>query len=115
MNPIQITDLELIQKCISGDRKCQEFFYKKYATKMYNVCLTYSNSGDDAKDIMQDAFIKVFTSLKQYNEVGSIEGWVRKTMVNTAIDFYRKRVKERKLMPLLQHRICQTMLLEHLT
>lgn len=63
---------------------------------MYHVCLTYSNCKDDAKDIMQDGFVKVFTSLKQFNNIGSLEGWIRKTMVNTAIDFYRKRSKERR-------------------
>ena len=63
---------------------------------MYNLCLAYSNSRDDAKDIMQDGFVKIFTSLKQYNENGSLDSWVRKIIVNTAIDFYRKSLKEKE-------------------
>lgn len=62
---------------------------------MYNICINYSNDRDDAKDIMQDGFIKVFNTLKQFNNQGSLEGWIRKIMVNTAIDFYRKKSKER--------------------
>lgn len=94
MSSIDISDIELIEKCISGDRKYQELFYKKFSKKMYNICQSYANSGDDAKDILQDGFVKIFTSLNTYNGVGSLEGWVRKIIVNTAIDFYRKRLKE---------------------
>ena len=90
------SDIELVRKCVSGDRFHQEAFYKKFASKMYNLCLAYSNSRDDAKDIMQDGFVKIFTSLKQYNENGSLDSWVRKIIVNTAIDFYRKSLKEKE-------------------
>lgn len=89
-----VSDIELVNECILGNRYCQEVFYKKYSQKMYNLCLTYSSSRDDAKDVMQDGFVKVFTSLKQYRGNGSLEGWVRKIIVNTAIDFYRKKKKE---------------------
>lgn len=63
---------------------------------MFGICLGYVNSRDEAKDILQDGFIKVFASLKNYKGVGSLEGWVRKIIVNTAIDYYRKALKDQK-------------------
>ncbi len=92
----EVSDIELVQECVFGNRYYQEVFYKKYSQKMYNLCLAYTSSHDDAKDVMQDGFVKVFTSLKQYQGSGSLEGWVRKIIVNTAIDFYRKKSKEIK-------------------
>lgn len=91
-----LSDIELVQECVLENRYYQEVFYKKYSQKMYNLCLAYTSSHDDAKDVMQDGFVKVFTSLKQYQGNGSLEGWVRKIIVNTAIDFYRKKSKEIK-------------------
>ena len=57
---------------------------------MMNVCFRYSKNTDDAQDLLQDGFVKVFSHLKSYDFKGSFEGWIRKIMVNTAIDFYRK-------------------------
>ena len=81
----------LIKGCVKGDRKCQEQFYGHFYGKMMAVCYRYSNDPEDAKDLLHDGFIKVFKSLSKYNYKGSLEGWVRRIMVNTAIDFYRKQ------------------------
>lgn len=59
---------------------------------MYGLCLKYSNDKDDAKDIMQDGFIKVFQKIDQYSTKGSFEGWVRRIMINTALEKYRSQV-----------------------
>ena len=91
-----LTEAELIRHCVNGDRLCQKLFYKKYASKMFGVCLGYVNSRDDAKDILQDGFVKVFASLKEYKGAGSLEGWVRRIIVNTAIDYYRRTMKDSK-------------------
>lgn len=61
---------------------------------MFGVCLGYANGRDQAKDMLQDGFIKIFASIKNYNNNGSLEGWVRRIIVNTAIDYYRKSIKE---------------------
>lgn len=61
---------------------------------MFGVCLGYANNRDDAKDILQDGFVKVFSSLKNYGANGSLEGWIRRIIVNTCIDYYRKTLKE---------------------
>jgi len=80
----------IIKGCINGDRKSQKELYKLYYSKMMNVCFRYSKNTDDAQDLLQDGFVKVFSHLKSYDFKGSFEGWIRKIMVNTAIDFYRK-------------------------
>lgn len=61
---------------------------------MFGICLGYANDRDQAKDILQDGFIKIFASIKNYNNNGSLEWWVRRIIVNTAIDYYRKSIKE---------------------
>ena len=57
---------------------------------MMGVCYRYTNNAEDAKDVLQDGFVKVYINLKKYNFNGSLEGWIRRIMVNTAIDHYRK-------------------------
>ncbi|MBI4945500.1 MAG: sigma-70 family RNA polymerase sigma factor [Bacteroidetes bacterium] len=91
-----LTEAELIKHCTAGNRSYQELFYKKYASKMFGVCLGYANCRDDAKDILQDGFVKVFAALKNYNGSGSLEGWIRRIIVNTAIDYCRKALKDQK-------------------
>lgn len=60
-----------------------------FAAKMYSLCLRYSRDKDEAKDNLQDGFIKVYSNIKQFKGSGSFEGWVRKIMVNTALQKYR--------------------------
>lgn len=88
------SDEELIRNCIQQDRKAQELLYHKFSKKMYGVCLGYAKDRDEAKDILQEGFIKVFTNLKKYTTDGSFEGWIRRIIVNTAIDHYRKSTNE---------------------
>lgn len=84
---------DLIQGCIDGDRQMQELLYKRYASKMYGVCLRYVANADDANDILQEGFIKVFKNLDKFRREGSFEGWVRRIFVNTAIEQFRKKIK----------------------
>lgn len=86
-------DPAFIKLLKAQDRKTQKAFYQQLAPKMYGVCLRYATDGDDAEDIMQEGFIRVFKHVKDFRGDGSLEGWVRRTMVNTAINFYRKRIK----------------------
>jgi RNA polymerase sigma factor (sigma-70 family) len=84
-----ISESELIDDCIKGNEVAYECFYKKYSRKMLGICLRYSNNKSDAEDILQEGFIKVFENIKSYGKTGSFEGWVRKIMINTAINFYK--------------------------
>lgn len=82
---------ELIQGCARGSRKAQEGIYKRLYGTMMAVCLRYAKDHDQAHDILQEAFLKVFANIAKYNFEGSFEGWVRRIMVNTAIDAFRKK------------------------
>lgn len=80
----------MLDRCLDGDRNSQKWLYEKHYGKMLAVCLRYSSDMDQAKDMLQEGFIKVFNSLDKFNRKGSLEGWIRRIMVNTAIDHIRK-------------------------
>jgi RNA polymerase sigma factor (sigma-70 family) len=86
-----LSEQDLIRGCLNNDRKAQEQLYRMFADDMLVVCLAYESDPDEAKDILQNGFIKVFRSLDQYDNQGSIKGWIRRIIVNTAIDHYRKK------------------------
>ncbi len=90
----KISEKELVERCIANDRKYQEVLYRKYADKMYNICLMYADDDASASDILQDGFIKVFRNLKKFNFQGSFEGWIRRIIVNTALEQFRKKKRE---------------------
>lgn len=82
---------ELIQSCIEGNRKSQQALYKTFYGKMMAICIRYVVNPDDAKEVLNSAFLKVFKNLENYKGEGAFEGWIRKTVVNTAIDHIRKQ------------------------
>jgi RNA polymerase sigma factor (sigma-70 family) len=86
------SDSDLIEGCIRGDRKLQHELYKRYAPKMYGVCLRYAGNVEEAEDILQEGFIKVFNKMTSFRGEGSFEGWIRRIFVNTAIEHYRKKI-----------------------
>ena len=81
----------IINGCLKGNRRDQELLYRRHAAKLYAVCLQYSGNDDEAKDILQEGFIKIFENLRQYKFEGSFEGWMRRITVNTALEKYRSR------------------------
>ena len=85
---------ELLDGCIAGDRKSQQRVYEMHYSKMLGVCIRYARDVDQAQDILQDGFIKVFSNIAKFNRQGSFEGWIRRIMVNTSIDFFRKNKNE---------------------
>ena len=88
---IQYNEQELISACVEGKGKAQQILYDKYSRVMFGICLRYSNTYDEAKDILQDGFIKVFTKLGQFGFQGSFEGWMKRIFVNTALEYYRSQ------------------------
>lgn len=80
----------LIEGCAKGDRNCQKKIYELYYGKMMGVCLRYAKNREEAKDLLHDGFMKVFDNINKFNFSGSFDGWVRRIMVNTTIDHYRK-------------------------
>jgi len=76
--------------CLSNDRKSQEQLYRLLAPRMLAVCMRYATDKDEAQDILQEGFIKMFRNMKNYRGEGSLEGWIRRIMVHCAISRYRK-------------------------
>jgi len=76
--------------CLQNDRKHQEALYRALAPKMLAVCMRYANDRDEAQDILQEGFIKMFNNVHKYRGDGNLEGWIRRIMVHTAISRYRK-------------------------
>ncbi|MCD4725532.1 MAG: sigma-70 family RNA polymerase sigma factor [Bacteroidales bacterium] len=81
---------------MGNDPKAQGKLYQHFAPKMFGICLRFTRNQMEAEDILQEGFIKIFRYLKDYRSEGSLEGWIRKTIVNTAINFYKKKIKYQK-------------------
>lgn len=97
---IHIADRELVEGCLKNDRSSQELLYRKYAKKMLRLSRLYASTTDEAQDILQEAFLKVFRNLETYTEGSSLEGWIRRIVSNTAIDHYRQSRRKGFFQPL---------------
>ena len=82
---------EIIRQCLNNERQAQFKLYEKYSPALFGVCLRYAKNSTDAEDILQEGFIKVFRYLKDFSGRGSFEGWLRKIMVNSALNFYKRK------------------------
>jgi len=94
------SDDDLVRGCRENNRKSQEMLYRRYARSLYNLCLIYESDRDNAKDILQEAFIKIFRNINSFDRQGSIAGWMKKIITNTAIDHYRKNCPEAQFIPI---------------
>jgi RNA polymerase sigma factor (sigma-70 family) len=82
---------ELLNKCLKDDKTALTELYQRFSSKMYVICLRYAKNRFDAQDLLHDGFIKVIESLKEYRNEGSLEGWLKRIMVNCAINFYNRK------------------------
>ncbi|WP_430814458.1 RNA polymerase sigma factor [Carboxylicivirga sp. RSCT41] len=94
---MDINDKQLVDGCRKHERKSQEQLYRKYAGEMLRICLAYEPDRDEAKDILQNAFLKVFRNIEAYSGEGALKAWIRRIITNTAIDAFRKKQKEHTL------------------
>ncbi|MBK9195739.1 MAG: sigma-70 family RNA polymerase sigma factor [Flavobacteriales bacterium] len=85
-----MTDERMVEGCRRNEPAAQKALYQLYARKMMAVCLRYAHSRDQAKDILQDGFVKVFQKMDLYRGDGPLGGWIARTMVNTALDHLRR-------------------------
>jgi RNA polymerase sigma factor (sigma-70 family) len=83
---------------LRNDVKSKELIYRHFAPKMYGICLRFAGNEMEADDILQEGFIKVMTKINDFRNEGSFEGWIRRTIINTAINYYRKNLKYSKFM-----------------
>lgn len=91
---------ELIKGCQLGQRQAQEKLYRFYAAKMLGVCMRYATDKMEAEDMLQNGFIKVFGRMNDFRGDGSFEGWIRRIMVHSSIEYYRKHHKMMQLVDL---------------
>jgi len=81
----------LIRKCKKNDRRAQEEIYRLYAAKLFALSLKYSRNKEEAEDNLQDGFITIFNKINQYKHKGSFEGWMKRIVINTALQKYREK------------------------
>ncbi|MFN5325075.1 MAG: RNA polymerase sigma factor [Bacteroidota bacterium] len=93
MNSAEMSEKELIEGCIRNHPAAQEALFKRFSGKMLAVCCRYTANKSEAEDILQDGFIKVFQKLDLFRGDGSLEGWIKRIMVNTALDLLRRNKK----------------------
>lgn len=86
---------DYVAACVRQERWAQELLYKDYYAVLMPLCQRYANNKEDALDIMHEGFIKVFKHIGKYQMGTSLNAWIKRIMVNTAIDFYRKKVRRR--------------------
>lgn len=82
---------QLIQKCKKNDTKAQSDLYILFSSKLFALCLKYSRNNVEAEDNLQDAFMTIFEKMSQYKHKGSFEGWLKRIVVNTALQRYRSK------------------------
>ena len=82
-----------INKCIKGERSSQRQLYENFYSYAMSICLRYSKSEEEAVEILNDGFMKVFTKISKYDQEKSFKGWLRRVLINTALDHYRKNLK----------------------
>ncbi|MEM1337244.1 MAG: sigma-70 family RNA polymerase sigma factor [Bacteroidota bacterium] len=82
---------QLIKSCAKKNRRAREELYHKYEKKLFQVCLKYCRSHEEAEDHLHDVFINVFENIKKYKGQGSFEGWMKRIAINMAIDKYKKK------------------------
>lgn len=84
---------DLIRACAKGDRLAQRELYEKYSRMMYAVCLRYTKSDEEAKDVLQESFIKVFRSIDKFRGESRLVYWIKRIVVNTALNHLRDKLK----------------------
>lgn len=82
---------------LQNNNTSKDLLYRHFAPKMYGICLRFAGNQMEADDILQEGFIKIFTKIKDFRNDGSLEGWIRRTIINTAINYYRRNLKYAKM------------------
>lgn len=90
-SPGRMSDAQLVEAVLRKESPAQRALYERFASKMFGICLRYASSREEAEDLLQDGFIRVFERISSYKGEGSLEGWVRRVMVNTTLEHLRKQ------------------------
>ena len=92
-NVAPMTEEVILEGCLRNDPSAQRELYNQYSPKMLAVCYRYAHNREDAEDMLQEGFIKVFLQLRTFENRGSFEGWIRKIIVHTCINILKKNKK----------------------
>ena len=90
IRPSEASEQQLIEGCLKEDRRFQKELYERYASSLYAVCFRYCKNREEAQDVLHEGFIKAIKNLHKFEGKGSFEGWLRKIMVNTSLELFRK-------------------------
>jgi RNA polymerase sigma factor (sigma-70 family) len=88
------SDDKLIKDCLSGNKQAQYELYQRFSGVLFGICLRYTRNRAEAEDLLQEAFIKIFAKLESFGFKGSFEGWLKRLVVNQAINFRRDNLKQ---------------------
>jgi RNA polymerase sigma-70 factor (ECF subfamily) len=88
-----MTEQAILAGCIDNDPVAQRELYNRYSPKMLSVCYRFAQNREDAEDMLQEGFIRVFTQIHSFRNSGSFEGWIRRIVVHTCINFLKKYKK----------------------
>jgi RNA polymerase sigma-70 factor (ECF subfamily) len=88
-----MTEEAILRGCLCNEAAAQRELYQQYSPKMLAVCYRYAHNREDAEDMLQEGFIKVFTQLHSFERRGSFEGWIRRIMVHTCINILKRNKK----------------------
>ncbi len=97
-NQLSEIDSKLLKACKKGKIKSQEMLYKQFYAYGMSISLRYAYNRDEAAEVLNDSFLKVFGNIHKYNQAQSFKAWLRKIIINTAIDYYRKNKKHHELL-----------------
>lgn len=86
-----MTEAEIITGCLKNDLNAQRHLYERFASKMMGICMRYAENKEEAEDFLQEGFIKVFQKINQFKGSGSFEGWVKRIIINTALEHFRSK------------------------
>jgi RNA polymerase sigma-70 factor (ECF subfamily) len=90
------SDRALIEECIHGNSKAQKDLYEQYSRQMMAVCMRYSKKTEDAEDILQEAFVKVFRNLDQFRYDSTLYFWIKRIVINTALNYHRGKMHQQQ-------------------
>ncbi len=93
----------LIHGCLTRDRSCQKRLYEIYGPTMMPLCLLYSRNREEAEEVLQDGFIQMYKCISQFKHNGSFEGWLRRIMINCALQKYRGKSNRLNMIPFLKN------------
>ena len=93
-----IVDESILEGCIAGNREAQYELYKKFASTMLALCFRYARNRDEAEDFLQEGFLRVFQKISTFRREGSFEGWMKRIMINNALN----EIKRNRKIPFLE-------------